>query len=199
MSLQRCFFEYGPIIGTTTMFLAALAVLLLGRRHGRALSARTLLPAAYLGLHALVGGLLFVGHRFALPRGDVHLVTSLLDLVGLVVLVLAIVDMDHVARGVRRDLERSRSEAAEYERARRDYETLMRHRIANPLAVVSGGIGTLADHGERMDPGTRKLLLDEMAAALERLELVETLPSPRSVEERDLDGIARIAPALPAA
>ncbi|MCZ4495818.1 MAG: hypothetical protein JWM25_401, partial [Thermoleophilia bacterium] len=177
-------FTYGPLIGTAAMLLATIAVLVVGARHGSARSARTLLPAAYLALHAAIGGLLIAGRHFALPRGDVHMVAMVLDLVGIVLLLLTIVGMDQAARTVRRDLRRSDLEAAEYDRARRDYESLMRHRIANPLAIVDGGIRTLADHGDRIDAATRALLLADMVAALERLELVETMPSPRTPEER---------------
>lgn len=185
-------FQYAPIVGTAALCLAALAILVVGSRNGRTLSTQTLLPAAYLVLHAVVGGLLFLGHRWQLDRAHVMEMTTVLDLVGMIVLGLAIWDMDRVARSVRREIAASRAEAAEYDRARRDYEQLMRHRIANPLTVVSGGIETLRTYGERLDAGTRALLLDDISEALARLDLVEVTPTPVSVEEHCLDAVPRV-------
>lgn len=73
----------------------------------------------------------------------------------------------------------------EYERALRDYAQLMRHRIANPLAVVCGGVNTLRDHPE-MDAELRARLLNDIAEAGARLEKVALEPDPMSEEERSL-------------
>jgi signal transduction histidine kinase len=186
------FFQYAPIGGTVLLCLAAVAVLFVGSRNGHTLSAPTLLPVAYLALHAVIGVMLFVGHRYELDRQHVMALTTTLDLIGIVVLGLAIWDMDRVARSVRHEIAASKAEAAEYDRARRDYEQLMRHRIANPLTVVSGGIATLRAHGEHLDAATRKLLLDDITAALGRLELVETMPTAQSVEEFALDAVPHV-------
>jgi signal transduction histidine kinase len=184
---------YVPFVGTVALLGAAVAILVVGRRHGRTLSSRTLLPAGYLVLHAAVSGMLFLGQRFRLDRDHVHMLATSLDLIGIVVLGLAIWDMDRMARSVRRDLQQSKREAREYERARLDYEQLMRHRIANPLTVVSGGIATLREYGDNIAPETRALLLDDIAEALERLELVETVTTPVSVEELCLDAVPHVS------
>ncbi|MCW2973037.1 MAG: hypothetical protein JWN72_1310, partial [Thermoleophilia bacterium] len=101
--MLHTFFQYGPLIGTAALCCAAAAILIVGARNGRTISAQTMLPAAYLALHAVVGGLLFVGHRFQLDREHVMAMTTTLDLIGIIVLGLAIWDIDRVARTVRRE------------------------------------------------------------------------------------------------
>lgn len=89
-------------------------------------------------------------------------------------------------RFVHREVARARSYAAEYRRAHTAYDQLLRHRIANPLAVVDGGIETLLAL-EDLDPATRRELLLAMRGASQQLRATSTDPAPRGVEELVLD------------
>lgn len=65
-----------------------------------------------------------------------------------------------------------RQAAAEYRRALLDYTQLVRHRIANPLTAITGGIETLL--ARELDPATQRALLQamrEMAGELARVAL----------------------------
>lgn len=87
-------------------------------------------------------------------------------------------------------VEEARYNAREYERARRDYEQLVRHRIANPLAVVQGVALTLLDHPE-LPADTRRSLITSLVAASEELVDVSLEPQQRSVEEHELHAVPR--------
>lgn len=179
------------------MLVASIAILVIGRRHGLLRSRRTVLPAAYVGIHGLVGIVLAVGRQLALPRGDVGTLAATLDVLGLLLLALVVVDADHVARTIREELARSRERASEYERARLDYERIMRHRLGNPLAIVTGGVETIRSLGDQLDPAVREELLGEVAAAARRLEQLAIDPAPRTIEERGLDGRVRVSAGAP--
>jgi len=75
--------------------------------------------------------------------------------------------------------------AAEYQRALRDYSTLLRHRLATPLSSIRGAAETLRSHVD-LDDATRRRLVDliaEQGAELERLALE---PDPLDASEESL-------------
>ena len=82
-----------------------------------------------------------------------------------------------------RELEAS-STAAEYERALRDYTTLIRHRLATPLTAIRGAALTLRARPE-LSERERDALLDLIAEQGELLERLALDPVVR-VEEREL-------------
>lgn len=77
-----------------------------------------------------------------------------------------------------------REAAAEYRRALLDYTQLVRHRIANPLTAISGGIRTLLEHD--LDETTRVQLLTLMLQKAEELERVALRPDSLRAEEATL-------------
>ena len=106
---------------------------------------------------------------------------------------LTMFDAHQAAKRMRVALRISRATATEYERARRDYEQLMRHRIANPLAVVDGGIDTLLRYGDQIDDSTRRDLLLAMADSTRRLRDFTPDPASRTTEEVNLHATPRFA------
>jgi signal transduction histidine kinase len=78
----------------------------------------------------------------------------------------------------------AREAAAEYHRALLDYNQLVRHRIANPLTAISGGIRTLLDRD--LDQGTQRELLASMFDEAQRLERVALDPTVIGAEEEVL-------------
>ena len=70
---------------------------------------------------------------------------------------------------------------AEYERALRDYTTLVRHRLATPLTVIRGAALTLRERPD-LPEQERRRLLDLIAEQGERLERLALEPTPRAEE-----------------
>lgn len=78
----------------------------------------------------------------------------------------------------------AREAAAEYQRALLDYTQLVRHRIANPLTAVTGGLTTLLERD--LDRATRRLLLETMLDQARELERVALHPETIRAEEATL-------------
>ncbi len=96
------------------------------------------------------------------------------------------------ARGLERDMRArwdelqeakrpAREAAAEYRRALLDYTQLVRHRIANPLTAVTGGLTTLLERD--LDEDTQRLLLSTMLEQARELERVALNPETLRAEE----------------
>jgi signal transduction histidine kinase len=78
----------------------------------------------------------------------------------------------------------AREAAAEYRRALLDYNQLVRHRIANPLTAIGGGIRTLLERS--LDRATQRELLAAMLTQAELLERVALDPAANGAEEATL-------------
>jgi signal transduction histidine kinase len=113
-----------------------------------------------------------------------------LELVGTVVIVLMLARASHIGRALAFTVDEARYRAREYDRARRDYTQVVRHRIANPLTVIQGAAQTL-DAAE-LDEATRHALRVSIIAAAQELEAISLEPTRGGVEERDLDAIAHV-------
>ncbi len=88
----------------------------------------------------------------------------------------------------------AREAAAEYRRALLDYNQLVRHRIANPLTAVTGGVRTLLER--ELDRPTQLLLLSAMLEKAQELERVALHPEVIRAEEATLTPVPRRAPEL---
>ena len=118
--------------------------------------------------------------------------SALVDGLAVVILLLLLFGLQRMIRG----LEAVQNEAAlreeEYQRALVDYRRLMRHRIANPLAAVRGGIQCLKEL-RNLPREEQMRLIDVAYAAVLRLESVALNPRPLSEDEAPLEGRPRIA------
>ena len=135
-----------------------------------------------------------------LPRWDGWMVIGTsLSFVAATLLALVFVQAARRSRLAMLVVEEAAHNAREYERARRDYEQLVRHRIANPLAVVQGVALTLRDHPE-LPADTRRSLVASLVAASDELVDVSLEPEQRSAEEHGLQAVPRArAQATPSA
>ena len=79
---------------------------------------------------------------------------------------------------------RMRLRQEEYERALRDYRALARHRLANPLTVIRGGLETLRT--QKLSRRQRDELIEVIAVEAARLESVALDPRANGDEEREL-------------
>ena len=116
---------------------------------------------------------------------------ALIDGLAIVLLVLLLIGIRKMIRGLEAAQNEASHKEAEYERALIDYRRLMRHRIANPLAAVRGGLQSIRDLPE-LSREDRESLLESVDEAVERLEHVALNPQPLSREERPLDGRPRL-------
>ena len=106
------------------------------------------------------------------------------DVLLVLALVLLIVGFDRTIRGLLLERDAARFREQEYERALADYRRLARHRLANPLTAIRGGVAalrTLELDGERRDE-----LLAMIDHEATRLEHVALDPVTRSPEESTL-------------
>ncbi len=182
-----------PILLSATALAASFVVLFVGRRMGRIAFRHALAPALFLGAHGAVGLVMFLGRELGISHQSVGTIATMLDATSIALIVWMLVDAASAIAQVRAELHASRIRAREYERARRDYETLMRHRIANPLQVLSGGVATLRELDEVLDATDRGTLLAAMADAARQVEHAALAPDPISVEEHGLAGRPRLA------
>jgi signal transduction histidine kinase len=115
----------------------------------------------------------------------------LVDAPAIVLLALLLLGIERTVRSLEAMEDSAALRGAEYERALSDYRRLMRHRIANPLAAVRGGVHLLKDLG-RLSEDDRRDVIDTLHEAVLRLENVSLDPSPISREERQLEARPRL-------
>ncbi len=107
------------------------------------------------------------------------------DAVLVVVLIMLLVGIERTVNGLRAAMDAARMRESEYQRALADYRTLARHRLANPLSAIRGGIATLREM-ENLDETTRAQLLEMIDHEANRLEHITLDPDVLSPEERSL-------------
>ena len=127
-----------------------------------------------------------------LHDGAEHATTDImLDVLLAITLVLVITTLEPIARGIAAREDAARYRAEEYDRARRHYEQVVRHRLFNPLTVIRGAAVTLRD--DRIaDEDVRARLLEAIVEASDEIEDVSLVPDRRDELERDLDAIPRV-------
>lgn len=113
-----------------------------------------------------------------------------LDLLALFVLVFVVVQARGIARTAAATLDLARFRAQEYDRARRDYTQVVRHRMMNPLTVIDGAARTL-QAGESLDAATRDSLLQAIRESAQVLKDTTLEPERRDELERELQAVPR--------
>ena len=101
--------------------------------------------------------------------------------VDMFVLLGLLVYVRRLVRGALQTVDEAKLQAREYERARRDYTRLLRHRIANPLMTIKGAAQTL--RAKRGDEARREQLLDSIIEASTSLERISLEPRTKGAEE----------------
>jgi signal transduction histidine kinase len=137
----------------------------------------------------------FLDGMVALNRPDPLLgysptLDAVLIVIDLVVLVGLLVFVRRLVWGALQTVDEAEFRAREYERARRDYAILLRHRIANPLMTIEGAARTLK--ARRGDDEKREQLFETIIEASKNLEKISLEPRARSDEELELEPAPRI-------
>ncbi len=113
------------------------------------------------------------------------------DCLSLVVLALLLANARQLARAAVATLDEARLDAHEYERARREYVQLVRHRLMNPLTAIRGAAHTLETEAGA-DPRLREELVGRIIEASLELERVTVDPARRRPEEPGLRPVPRV-------
>ena len=115
---------------------------------------------------------------------------AVLIVIDLAVLIGLFVYVRRLVRGALQTVHEAELKAREYERAGRDYASLLRHRIANPLMTIEGAARTL--RARRGDEEKREQLLESIIEASQNLERISLEPRLKSAEEIELEPVPRV-------
>ena len=166
----------------TAIGIAHLAVAVVVARQIRG-SAQLFPWLAVLATFFAVRGVDRITESLAQARPPV--LSPLTDALVLVALVLLLVGLERTVTGLRAAYEEADMLQEQYARALTDYATLTRHRLANPLAALRGGIVTLREV-DTLSGAERELLLEMLERETIRLERISLDPRRLSAEERRL-------------
>lgn len=97
-------------------------------------------------------------------------------------LLLLILGVERTVAGLKLQLEAARQKETEYERALDDYHALARHRLANPLTAIVGGVVTLRDMPD-LDRKTQLEVIAGIEEAVHQLEGISLDPASDAPEE----------------
>ena len=112
-------------------------------------------------------------------------ISHVADALVLLTLVLLVHGLRRTVADLRRAFEQAERQSARYARALTDYERLTRHRLANPIAAIRGGIATVREV-ETLTPAERDELLAMVEKEALRLASLSLDPRRLSPEERKL-------------
>lgn len=114
-----------------------------------------------------------------------------LDLGSVLVLGFLLVSARRLVRATLFTVDEAAYQMHEYERARRDYQSVVQHRMFGPLATIRSAAETIRSGLVPAGKPTRDLL-DTIVEASEELEYVVLEPEQRRLEERGLEPIPRL-------
>jgi signal transduction histidine kinase len=137
----------------------------------------------------VVDGLVAINRPDSL-LGSSATLDAVLTVIDMAVLLGLLVYVRRLVRGALQTVDEAKLRAQEYERARRDYARLLRHRIANPLMTIGGAARTL--RAKRGDEAKREQLLDSIIEASKSLERISLEPQANSVEETSLEPAPKV-------
>jgi signal transduction histidine kinase len=118
-------------------------------------------------------------------------VGQLADLLVIAALVLLFLGLGRTIAGLEAAYDGAELQRREYARALHDYRQLARHRIANPLAAIRGGVATLRDIDD-LDVVTRRRLLEMLDEQAARLQEISLGPGRGGPEERSFDALPEV-------
>jgi signal transduction histidine kinase len=116
---------------------------------------------------------------------------AVIEVLGTAVIVTLLFNARWVVDAVTFLVSQAKFRAAEYERARRDYTQVVRHRINNPLTIIMGAAQTLET--QTISDDTRRELRRAIIQAAQELEQISLAPERQGPEEAELDAIPHVS------
>jgi signal transduction histidine kinase len=113
---------------------------------------------------------------------------QLADTLVVATLLLLLFGLGRTISSLQMSLRAAERQRQEYERALHDYRQLARHRLANPLAAIRGGIETLRDL-EGLTTVERKALIEMLHGQAVRLEQLSLDPHPSTPAEASFHAV----------
>jgi signal transduction histidine kinase len=170
------------LIGSLQLAFSLVVIRRLGR-YGRAFPWLAALTAFFA-----LRGLMRIYAAFA--GGAPEMLALPVDVLLLVALVLLIAGVDRTARGLTLAVNEAHYREEEYRRALIDYRRLARHRLANPLTAIRGGVAVLRTLP--LESSERQAILESIDRESRRLERIALDPKPETPEERNLNPKPRL-------
>lgn len=184
--------DYTDLLAAGLNLVLLVAIVLIVRRRG------------LLRTHLAVGLIAFFALRVLSRLNDSPevlfqdnpMLELVLDVLSVVVLAYLLTQVARVDRILTAMLDEARFRTQEYDRAKRHYTQVVRHRLLNPVAVVKGSAQTLkADLG--LEERVRAQICDAIIAMADEIQDISLNPERRDALEHDLDAIPRVEPEVP--
>lgn len=145
-----------------------------------------------LGVFFLIDALITLNRSEVIwHRSESFIFATGLDVLALLVLVVVFLNARRIAEAAVAIVDMAGYRAREYERARRDYTQVVRHRILNPVTIIRGAAVTL-DANDSLDAATRHELLRAIIDSSKVIENVSLEPERLGFEEHGLEATPRI-------
>lgn len=174
------------IIGTVEMALTAT----IAHEAWRLRQLRSVAIWGFIGFFAIDALVAINRTELLWKRAEQLTIATVLDLLALIVLVSVFTLGRKLVRGAVATVDLARYRVYEYERARRDYTQIVRHRMMNPLTVIEGAARTL-EAETTLEPELRRKLLSTIVECAVALRETTLEPEQRNGLERDLDAVPR--------
>lgn len=178
---------YTDLVAAVLNGCILMAIVVLARRHGVLRSPVAFGVIAFFALRVLSR---LNDSPNVLLRDDPQL-ELVLDTASVIVLGFLLSQVGRFASVMRAMFDEASFRADEYERARRHYTQVVRHRVMNPVTVIKGSAQTMRA-GVAMTDETREQICDAIIVMAEQIEHVALGPERRDTLERGLDAIPQV-------
>lgn len=128
-----------------------------------------------------------------IPPGSRSDLAQVIDAVSIVTILYLLLQTGRLVTAFRLELRQARLREEEYDRARRHYTQVVRHRVMNPLTVIEGTLYTLRD-GVPVDDDTRRSMCCAALDASRELRELSLEPERRDALEHELDALPNPRP-----
>lgn len=184
--MQTPFTDYSDLLlaAVNAVIVIALAVQL-----GR-LGIRVTGPAGALLVYFTLRGAARLADAPQIPPRDNSVIGQVIDGLSLLAALYLLTQTRRLVDTFRVAQNHARLHAIEYERARHHYMQIVRHRMMNPLTIITGTLQTLRD-GPPLQPQMRVELCDSALTAAGELTDLSLAPERRDELEYELNAIPR--------
>lgn len=190
MPLVDFIFRYSDLAAAIIDFTIA-AVVILQVRQLRIVRFRNNLLVSLVVVFFVLRGVQRLNDVPGIFLNNNHRIESFTDILAIILLVYILASVSKLVAAVLATYDESQYRAIEYQRARKHYEQVVRHRMFNPLAVIKGSAQTL-EAGTVTDAAIHQQLCQAIIDMAHEIEYVTLEPEPRDALEEELDAVAHV-------